>query len=84
MERRRLPRAHVLRRARIVFRRGQISVDCVVMGLSAGGARLRVHGLLGLPERFELRLDGGLRRDVEVRYRGLETTGVAFIDDQAA
>jgi hypothetical protein len=73
----------VLRRAKVVFRRGYSSIDCVVLDLSKGGARLKFFGLLGLPERFELRFDNGVRREVEVRYRGFQTTGVAFIDDKA-
>jgi hypothetical protein len=82
-ERRGSARARLLRRARIVFQRGRSSVDCVVLDLSAGGARLKLSGLLGLPDRFELRLDNGLRREVEIRHRGVETTGVAFIDTAA-
>ena len=84
VERRRSARAHVLRRARIVFRRGQVSLDCVVLDLSTGGAQLKVYGLFGLPQRFELRLDNGLRREVEIRHRSAGATGVAFIDEVAA
>jgi hypothetical protein len=39
--------------------------------------------LLGLPDRFELRFDNGLRREVEIRYRGTDATGVAFVDTAA-
>lgn len=82
-ERRGSTRARLLRRARIVFQRGYSSIDCVVLDLSAGGAKLKLCGPLGLPDRFELRFDNGLRRAVEVRHRGVETTGVAFIDPAA-
>ncbi len=81
-ERRREERAHVLRRARIVYRRGRSTIDCVVLDLSAGGARLKVGGLLGFPERFELRIDGGPVRDAVVRYRAAEVSGVEFVDDR--
>jgi hypothetical protein len=83
-ERRRHGRAHVLRRARIVYRRGWSSVDCVVLDLSTGGARLKVGGLLGFPERFELRIDSGPVRDAVVRHRGVDETGVEFTDGRIA
>ena len=79
-DQRRFHRAHVLRRARIVFRRGYSAIDCVVLDLSAGGARLKVGAWLALPDRFELRMENGAIRDAEVRYRALETTGIRFVD----
>ncbi|HRO12221.1 PilZ domain-containing protein [Amaricoccus sp.] len=83
-ERRLHPRAHVLRRARIVFRRGYSSLDCVVLDLSPAGARLKVDDWLALPDRFELRIENGPRREAEVRFRAMETTGVRFVDERAA
>ena len=83
-DKRRFQRAHVLRRARIVFRRGYSAVDCVVLDLSAGGARLKVGEWLALPDRFELRIENGPARDAEVRYRAREMTGIRFVDDMAA
>lgn len=83
-ERRQCPRAHVLRRARIVFRRGHSTIDCVVLDLSSGGARLKVGQWLGLPGRFELRIENGPSHEAEVRYRDMELTGVCFIDRAAA
>ena len=58
-EQRHHARAHVLRRGKIVFRRGYGVIDCVVLDLSPEGARLRVGAWLGLPERFELRIENG-------------------------
>ena len=83
-ERRRHARARVLRRARIVYRRGWGSLDCVVLDLSTGGAQLKVGALLGFPDRFELRIDGGPVREASIRYRGPDVSGVEFIDDSAA
>lgn len=83
-ERRRHERERVLRRARIVYRRGWSSLDCVVLDLSSGGARLRVGGLLGFPERFELRIDGGPVREAVVRHRAAGVSGVEFVDGLAA
>jgi hypothetical protein len=83
-EKRQHPRSHVLRRARIVFRRGFSTIDCVVLDLSAGGARLKVDEWLGMPDRFELRIENGPRREAEVRFRDMEMTGVRFTDSVAA
>jgi hypothetical protein len=83
-EQRQHPRAHVLRRGRIVFRRGYSTLDCVVLDLSPAGARLKVEEWLALPDRFELRIENGPRREAEVRYRAMETTGVRFVDEGAA
>ena len=83
-ERRRHERERVLRRARIVYRRGWSSLDCVVLDLSSGGARIRVGGLLGFPERFELRIDGGPVREAVVRHRAAGVSGVEFVDGLAA
>jgi hypothetical protein len=83
-EKRRHQRAHVLRRARIVFRRGYSTIDCVVLDLSPSGARLKVDEWLALPDRFELRIENGARREAEVCFRAMEMTGIRFTDDLAA
>lgn len=77
-------RAHVLRRGRIVFRRGFGVVDCVVLDVSADGARLRVANWLGLPDRFELRIENGPTREARICYRRIEEIGVQFVEDRAA
>jgi hypothetical protein len=83
-ENRRHPRTRVLRRGRIVFRRGYSTLDCVVLDLSPDGARLKVGEWLALPDRFELRIENGPRREAEVRFRAMETTGVRFVDEHLA
>jgi hypothetical protein len=83
-EKRQHPRSHVLRRARIVLGRGYSTLDCVVLDLSTGGAKLKVDEWLGLPERFELRIENGPRREAEVRFRDMKLTGIRFVDDIAA
>jgi hypothetical protein len=77
-------RHHVLRRARIVLRRGYSTIDCVVLDLSAGGARIRVGEWMPLPPSFELRLEDGPSREAEVRFRKRDAIGVRFIDAAAA
>ena len=83
-EQRHHARAHVLRRGKIVFRRGYGAIDCVVLDVSPEGARLRVGAWLGLPERFELRIENGAVHEARVRYRHLEEIGVQFVEDRAA
>jgi hypothetical protein len=83
-EQRRRARARVLRRGKIVFRRGYAVIDCVVLDVSPEGARLRVGTWLDLPERFELRIESGTAHEALVRYRNLEVIGVQFVEDAAA
>lgn len=83
-ERRRFERKRVLRRGKIVFRKGHSAIDCVLLDVSDGGARLRAPGILAIPERFELRLDNGPSHQVAVCFRTGDTTGVRFIEDHAA
>ena len=78
-DRRTQQRARVLRRAKIVFSRGYASIDCVVLDLSPGGARLKVGPLLGLPDEFELRIENGPVYAASVRYRLPGITGVRFV-----
>jgi hypothetical protein len=83
-ERRQFPRNHVLRRGQVVFRNGHSAIECIVLDLSMGGARLRVADWLGLPPQFELRLEHGPARAAEVRYRDMTSTGVRFVESAAA
>ncbi len=80
-ERRKSPRRRVLRRGRIVYRRGHGAIDCVILDLGDGGARLRLNGLICLPGAFELRLETGASHPAEVCYRGLDATGVRFLEE---
>ncbi len=83
-ERRRFVRKHVLRRGRVVFRNGHSAVDCIVLDLCEGGARLKLSEWLGVPKTFELRIDNGPVYDAEVRYHDMEHVGVAFAATRAA
>ena len=77
-DRRHQRRDRVLRRARIVFNRGYTSFDCVVVDLSPMGARLRTGPMLGMPDRFELRIEHGRNYIAQVRYRIADLTGVSL------
>ncbi len=70
----------VLRRARLVFRQGHSAIDCVILDLSDGGARIRLSGLLAVPRAFELRLDTGVTYPASVCYRQPDAAGVRFLE----
>jgi hypothetical protein len=82
--RRQFPRNHVLQRGQVVFRGGHCAIDCVVLDLSMGGAKLRVADWLGLPPKFELRIEQGQVRTAAVCHRDMTSTGVRFIEQIAA
>ncbi len=84
VERRRFERKRVLRRGKIVFRNGHGAIDCVLLDISAGGARLRAPGILAIPAQFELRVENGPTYDVAVCFRSPDTTGVRFLEAHAA
>lgn len=77
-DRRHHQRARVLRRAKIVFNRGYGALDCVLLDLSPGGARLKLHSLFGVPDRFELRIENGPAYAATVRYRETAAAGISF------
>lgn len=79
-ERRSTSRQRVLRRGNIYYGNGRSSVRCVVLDLSGGGARIRVDGWLGVPDRFDLRIENGPSQIAELRYRDADAAGVRFID----
>lgn len=77
-ERRLNPRNRVLRKARIVYREGYATMECVVLDLSEGGARLRLGDWLDVPGHFELRIERGPSRMAMVRHRRAGVAGVEF------
>jgi hypothetical protein len=78
-DRRRFLRRMLLRRAKIVLKDGHSAVDCVILDMSEGGARVKIDDWLLVPGRFELRTETGARHMAEVRYRDLATAGVEFV-----
>ena len=51
------PRIRVLKGARLHFKNKLSSIDCMIRDISAGGARLRLNGPVGLPQRFDLMMN---------------------------
>lgn len=83
-DRRQHTRSRLLQRGRVVFRNGYSAIDVIVLDISQGGARIRLSGLIGLPDQFELHFEHGVRRLVELCHRGPDETGLRFIDRAAA
>ncbi len=73
-------RSRVLKSAMISFSGGQATLECVVRDYSATGARLRMQGLGGPPDTFELLIElDGIKVDCEVTWRRGQECGVKFI-----
>jgi hypothetical protein len=78
-ERRASPRQRRLNGAKIVFNNNSSVIDCIVRDLSPHGARLVVAGPVGIPERFDLRIDrNGHVPSLESHLEGDDPIGVSF------
>jgi hypothetical protein len=77
MEKRKEPRTRTLKKAKIVFNNGRSVIDCIVRNLSAHGALLVVHSLLGVPDTFELHIESdGSRRVAHTKWKREGKIGV--------
>ena len=75
-------RLRTLKEGSIVFNNGRSLLNCVVRDLSDSGARLKVEGAIGLPDRFLLvigREAGREERAAQVVWRSLDELGVRFM-----
>ena len=52
------PRQRALKKARIVFNHRRSAIDCMVRNLSPQGALLLLPSLVGVPQVFDLYIDG--------------------------
>ncbi len=76
---RRHRRLRVLKGAQLQFRNKLVSIDCMMRDLSVGGARLRLNGPTGLPDRFDLKVNGtGDHFPARLVWRRGNDVGVAF------
>jgi hypothetical protein len=67
--------------AKIVFNNNSSVIDCIVRDLSPHGARLVVASPVGIPERFDLRIDrNGMCHPAKVTWRANDQIGVKFLD----
>ena len=74
-------RRSVLQRARIAPVDGSSPKECLMIEVSAGGARLQLATSEPLPDRFFLILsrDGALRRLCSVAWQKRDKAGVQFV-----
>jgi hypothetical protein len=79
-EQRRDARPRTLKGAVIAFNNRSSTIDCVVRNLSPGGAMLKVASTVGIPDRFELKMENEDFRWCRVKWRRDDTIGVAFGD----
>ncbi|MFZ1150667.1 MAG: PilZ domain-containing protein [Xanthobacteraceae bacterium] len=86
-ERRASPRQRRLNGAKIVFNNNSSVIDCIVRDLSPQGARLLVASPVGIPDRFDLRIDrNGACDPSKVTWRANDQMGVSFstlLDDHS-
>lgn len=75
---RKVQRRKTLKGARIVFNAGRSTIDATVRNLSAKGAKLQVNSVVGIPDTFDLLLDGHSRQPCTVAWRTLKELGVEF------
>ena len=80
-ENRLIQRRSTLKGGRIVFNAGRSTIDCTVRNLSSKGAKLQVSSVVGIPDTFDLVLDGHARQPCRVAWRTLKELGVAFRTD---
>ncbi|MCR6732740.1 MAG: PilZ domain-containing protein [Afipia sp.] len=79
-DKRRVGRQRVLKPGTIVFK-GSGSISCVVRNISDSGAALEVISPIGIPETFELHIQGEpLRRHAHVVWRKEKRIGITFVE----
>ena len=71
-------RHSTLKGGRIVFNAGRSTIDCKVRNLSSKGAKLQVTSVVGIPDTFDLLLEGTARQPCRVAWRTLKELGVEF------
>ena len=84
-EKRRSIRPRRLRRAVCVLNDATSTFDVMVRNISPGGAKIVGHGLIFLPETFELRIldevgGGYSARSVRIVWNKGDAAGLAFTD----
>ena len=78
-ENRSAPRRRVLKRARIVFQRGNCTMGCQILNVSDTGALLIPADIMLCPKEFVLKPDVGERRCCEVVWRKGTQVAVRFV-----
>lgn len=79
-ERRRAPRARIIKSGEIVYDGRKCVMDCLILSLSEGGAAIQPQDMLNFPERFQLRLKFGPTHDCRVCWQHGNKLGVRFLN----
>ncbi len=79
-------RESVLKGAQIMF--GASVVDCVVVNISGGGARVRTGSVVPVPEHVVLRMNGGVMQPAQRRWTmgtliGFQFTTAPALDEDS-
>ena len=77
-ESRQSPRRRTLKNGRIVFNSRNSTIDCTVRNLSKNGALLLLPNIAGIPDDFELHIDGESHA-THVVWRSHGQLGVTWI-----
>jgi len=80
-EKRSVQRRSTLKGGKIVFNAGRSTIDCTVRNLSSTGAKLTVTSVVGIPDTFDLVLDGNSKQPCRIKWRRLKEIGVEFRRD---
>lgn len=78
-DRRTSRRRRVIRRGKVIFRNHTCIMDCMILDISEGGARIRPVDTAYLPEDFTLRIHDGEVRHCELVWRSKDVLGVRFL-----
>jgi hypothetical protein len=84
-EKRRSPRQNVRCVGLIHDDQGSIIAQCIMMDVSASGAKLVMEAGFNVPDEFVLTLarNAGVRRNCEVVWRAAKSIGVCFVTRRA-
>ena len=80
-DRRASVRKKVMRAARVYINERQSLIDCTILDISEGGAKLEFPSRQVLPRTFVLQLGDGSVTRCEVRWAKDNFFGVRFLDD---
>jgi hypothetical protein len=75
--RRRQERHRTLKTGKIIFNHKTSVVDCTIRNVSDTGACLQVDSVRGIPNAFELLMDG-IQRSCIVKWTSAKRMGVSF------
>jgi hypothetical protein len=77
-ERRREKRERTLRHGKIIYSGSSCMMDCLVLDLTEGGARIKPADIMICPEEFVLKIQYSPLRNCEVVWRKNTELGVRF------